>query len=57
MPAHVDGYGTRCVPWAFPPGVTGKCAWLAERGFAPLTVTGADRHRLDPDDTGMACDS
>ncbi|WP_430783200.1 hypothetical protein [Actinoplanes sp. G11-F43] len=63
MPVNVDGcdrsYGTRsqCVPWRFPPGVTDGCGWLRERGFldTPLTVRGADRHRLDPDRNGFAC--
>ncbi|MET0424668.1 MAG: hypothetical protein ABW046_12380 [Actinoplanes sp.] len=61
VPANVDGcdrgYGTptQCVPWKFPPGVTGKCAWLAANGFTRLTVTGPDRHRLDPDQDGLAC--
>nr|WP_221374804.1 hypothetical protein [Actinoplanes polyasparticus] len=63
VPAHVDGcdraYGTRaqCVPWTFPPNVTDKCAWLAANGFTGLTVRSPDRHRLDPDRNGTACDS
>ncbi|MBM2616470.1 hypothetical protein JIG36_12975 [Actinoplanes sp. LDG1-06] len=63
VPANVDGcdhgYGTRtqCVPWAFPPSVTDKCAWLTAQGFKSLTVHGTDRHKLDPDKNGIACDS
>ncbi|WP_328472947.1 hypothetical protein OHA21_11230 [Actinoplanes sp. NBC_00393] len=65
VPANVDGcdrsYGTRaqCVPWVFPPGVTDKCAWLAERGYLdpPLAVAGQDRQKLDPDGNGIACDT
>jgi hypothetical protein len=51
-------YGDRdiCVPWEFPPGVTDKCAWLRERGFAPLKITGGrDRHSLDRNGDGTAC--
>ncbi|MCM4078862.1 hypothetical protein [Paractinoplanes hotanensis] len=63
VPAHVDGcdraYGTpgQCVPWTFPPNVTDKCAWLATNGFTGLTVRSPDRHRLDSDRNGIACDS
>ncbi|MBL7257995.1 hypothetical protein [Paractinoplanes lichenicola] len=62
VPANVDGcdhgYGTRtqCVPWTFPSAVTHKCAWLAAQGFEALPVRGTDRHRLDPDRNGIACD-
>ncbi|SDT69737.1 hypothetical protein [Actinoplanes derwentensis] len=65
MPVNVDGcdrsYGTRtqCVPWRFPPGVTDGCTWLRERSFldAPLTARAPDRHHLDPDTNGLACDN
>ena len=51
-------YGDRdiCVPWEFPAGVTDKCAWLRERGFEPLKITGGrDRHGLDRNGDGTAC--
>jgi len=51
-------YGDRdvCVPWEFPSDVTDKCAWLRERGFEPLPITGGrDRHRLDRNGDGTAC--
>ncbi|GAA3192184.1 hypothetical protein [Actinocorallia longicatena] len=57
------GYGApgQCVPWDFPSSVRGaaaKCAWLEGAGFEPgLSVRGADRHRLDPDRDGLACES
>ncbi|MBU2665248.1 hypothetical protein KOI35_17225 [Actinoplanes bogorensis] len=53
------GYGTRtqCVPWTFPASATDKCAWLAAQGFTKLTVHGKDRHQLDPDRNGIACDA
>lgn len=60
---HLDGcdrdYGTpiQCLPWTFPPGVTDRCAWLRERGLAPIRVVGVDRHGLDTDHNGQACDS
>ncbi|GAB3671452.1 hypothetical protein GCM10027589_40520 [Actinocorallia lasiicapitis] len=56
------GYGSpgQCVPWDFPSAVrtpAGKCAWLKGAGFAgPLAVRGADRHGLDPDRNGLACE-
>ncbi|MGN9910428.1 hypothetical protein ACTMTJ_23005 [Phytohabitans sp. LJ34] len=51
-------YGDRdvCVPWEFPAGVSDKCAWLRERGFEPLKITGGrDRHGLDRNGDGTAC--
>lgn len=63
VPANVDGcdhgYGStgQCIPWSFPPGTDDKCAWLAERDYGTLAVRGADRHELDPDGNGVACDS
>ena len=55
------GYGavTQCVPWTFPAGVKTekqKCAWLTAQGFKTLQVHGTDRHKLDPDKNGVACD-
>ncbi|GAA1413914.1 hypothetical protein [Catellatospora coxensis] len=54
-----------CVPWRFPPGVRARCDWLrghayfdpASDGTAPrLLVRGTDRHRLDTDHDGEACE-
>jgi hypothetical protein len=62
QPVNIDGcdhgYGerTQCVPWTFPPGTTDKCAWLAAHGFDAVPVLGKDRHHLDPDGDGIACD-
>jgi hypothetical protein len=62
QPVNIDGcdhgYGerTQCVPWTFPPGTTDKCAWLAAHGFDAVPVVGKDRHHLDPDGDGIACD-
>jgi hypothetical protein len=56
------GYGApgQCVPVHFPPYVADnpadRCAWLARQGLLPLAVVGADRHGLDPDANGIACD-
>jgi hypothetical protein len=63
QPANIDGcdhsYGerTQCVPWTFPPGTADKCAWLKAHGFGAVKVLGKDRHHLDPDGDGVACDS
>jgi hypothetical protein len=53
------GYGepTQCIPWTFPPGTTDKCVWLTAHGFGAVRVLGTDRHHLDPDGDGLACDS
>jgi hypothetical protein len=62
QPVNIDGcdhgYGerTQCVPWTFPPGTTDKCAWLAAHGFDAVPVLGKDRHHLDLDGDGIACD-
>jgi hypothetical protein len=62
QPVNIDGcdhgYGerTQCVPWTFPPGTTDKCAWLEAHGFDAVPVVGKDRHHLDPDGDGVACD-
>lgn len=54
-----------CVPWRFPPGVRARCDWLRGHGYfdpapdgtvARLLVRGRDRHRLDPDRDGEACE-
>jgi hypothetical protein len=53
---HAYGERDVCVPWEFPAGVTDKCAWLRERGFEPLRITGGrDRHGLDRNGDGTAC--
>jgi hypothetical protein len=63
MPAFADGcdhgYGDRnqCIPLTFPDGTADKCDWLAERGFTKIAVNGEDRHKLDPDGNGIACDN
>jgi hypothetical protein len=63
QPVNIDGcdhgYGerTQCIPWTFPPGTTDKCAWLKAHGFEEVKVLGTDRHHLDPDGDGLACDS
>jgi hypothetical protein len=63
QPVNIDGcdhgYGerTQCIPWTFPPGTTDKCAWLKAHGFDVVKVLGTDRHHLDPDGDGIACDS
>ncbi|WP_127506201.1 hypothetical protein [Actinoplanes solisilvae] len=63
IPPNVDGcdraYGTRtqCVPTTFPASAKDKCAWLLANGFTGLTVRAPDRHRLDLDGNGIACDS
>ena len=63
MAAFADGcdhgYGDRnqCIPLTFPDGTTSKCDWLADRGFTKIAVNGADRHELDPDNNGIACDN
>jgi hypothetical protein len=62
VPATIDGcdrdYGTaaQCIPLVLPPGITDRCAWLRAQGYLPLTVTGRDTLRLDPDGDHLACD-
>ncbi|RLV04451.1 galactose oxidase [Streptomyces griseocarneus] len=54
---HAYGEAGQCVPWTFPrTKAGGRCAWLREHGFGRLTVHGPDRHGLDPDGNGIACD-
>ncbi|GAA1386100.1 hypothetical protein [Catellatospora chokoriensis] len=54
-----------CVPWRFPPGVRARCDWLRGHGYfdpAPdgtvprLLAHGKDRHHLDLDHDGEACE-
>jgi hypothetical protein len=53
---HAYGERTQCIPWTFPPGTSDKCAWLTAHGFDVVKVLGEDRHHLDPDGNGLACD-
>ncbi|GAA0425075.1 hypothetical protein Acor_36630 [Acrocarpospora corrugata] len=66
IPASIDGcdhaYGTagQCVPWDFPKLAKGetRCDWIRAHKLAGITVNNPrDRHRLDPDRNGIACDS
>ncbi|RKT57980.1 hypothetical protein [Saccharothrix australiensis] len=50
-----------CVPWLFPPGLfppgLGRaCEWLRDQGVTRIEVRGHDRHRLDRDRDGLACE-
>ena len=45
-----------CVPWRFPRGVTRPCQWLYEQGTTRIEVVGWDRHFLDRDGDGIACE-
>ncbi|XVS64154.1 excalibur calcium-binding domain-containing protein [Actinosynnema sp. CA-299493] len=45
-----------CVPWRFPRGVSQPCEWLYEQGVRRIEVVGWDRHRLDRDRDGIACE-
>ncbi|ROP39653.1 excalibur calcium-binding domain-containing protein [Saccharothrix texasensis] len=45
-----------CVPWRFPRGVSKRCEWLYEQGIRRIEVVGWDRHRLDRDHDGIACE-
>lgn len=57
----VDGcnraYGTagQCIPTQLPPGVAGLCEYLADRGFPPVRVNGADPLGVDPNGDRIAC--
>jgi hypothetical protein len=52
--------GGKCVPWTFPLEVEtplDRCEWLLDQGFpAGIKVKDQDRHQLDPDKNGTACD-
>jgi hypothetical protein len=52
---HAYGTTGQCVPWTFPPGVTGRCAWLRAHNFGPLPVHGPDRLGLDTNHDQIAC--
>jgi hypothetical protein len=65
VPAHADGcdhrYGTinDCVPWNFPPEYQTyerKCAYLANHDYQGVAVRPPDRHKIDPNKNGVACD-
>lgn len=45
-----------CVPWRFPRGVRRLCDWLHEQGTTRIEVVGWDRHYLDRDRDGIACE-
>lgn len=45
-----------CVPWRFPRGVSRPCQWLHEQGITRIEVVGWDRHFLDRDRDGIACE-
>ncbi|MFJ6670844.1 excalibur calcium-binding domain-containing protein [Actinosynnema sp. NPDC091369] len=45
-----------CVPWRFPRGVRRLCDWLHEQGTTRIEVVGWDRHYLDRDGDGIACE-
>ncbi|WP_309109694.1 hypothetical protein [Saccharothrix sp.] len=45
-----------CVPWFFPLDPRKACEWLREQGLTRIEVHGRDRHRLDVDLDGIACE-
>ncbi|WP_158846992.1 excalibur calcium-binding domain-containing protein [Saccharothrix deserti] len=45
-----------CVPWRFPHGVWQLCEWLHDQGVTHIVVEGWDRHHLDLDRDGIACE-
>ncbi|GAB2996283.1 excalibur calcium-binding domain-containing protein [Saccharothrix stipae] len=45
-----------CVPWRFPRGVSRRCDWLHDQGITRIEVVGWDRHNLDRDHDGLACE-
>ena len=45
-----------CVPWRFPRGVRRYCDWLRDQGTTRIEVVGWDRHYLDRDRDGIACE-
>lgn len=54
------GKAPQCVPWVFPPEVEtvqDRCDWLADQGFKTIAARGKDRHGLDADKNGIACDN
>lgn len=56
---HDYGEPDQCIPWGLPEGledIKAKCAYLKPDGKT-FRVRGGDRHRVDPDKNGIACDS
>jgi hypothetical protein len=54
------GKAPQCIPWNFPPEVEtvqDKCDWLTDQGFKAIAVRGKDRHGLDANKNGIACDN
>ncbi|MFI9813046.1 hypothetical protein [Saccharothrix variisporea] len=53
-----DGYLTDgvCVPWFFPMDPREACEWLRDQGLTRIEVLGRDRHHLDLDLDGVACE-
>ncbi|MEJ2857224.1 MULTISPECIES: hypothetical protein [unclassified Saccharothrix] len=45
-----------CVPWFFPLDPREACEWLHEQGLTRIEVLGRDRHHLDLDLDGLACE-
>lgn len=45
-----------CVPWFFPLDPREACEWLRAQGLTRIEVKGRDRHRLDLDLDGVACE-
>lgn len=45
-----------CVPRRFPRGVWKLCDWLRDQGTTRIEVVGRDRHHLDVDRDGLACE-
>ncbi|WP_367134459.1 excalibur calcium-binding domain-containing protein [Saccharothrix sp. HUAS TT1] len=45
-----------CVPRRFPRGVWRLCDWLHDQGTTRIEVVGRDRHHLDRDRDGIACE-
>lgn len=44
----------QCLPWVI--DLRHTCQWLHDQGFDRIEVRGRDRHGLDPDENGIACD-
>ncbi|MEU7526778.1 hypothetical protein AB0A74_13680 [Saccharothrix sp. NPDC042600] len=45
-----------CVPWFFPLDPRAACEWLRAQGLTKIEVKGRDRHHLDLDLDGVACE-
>ncbi|MBY8848885.1 excalibur calcium-binding domain-containing protein [Saccharothrix sp. MB29] len=44
------------MPRWFPRGVWDRCGWLQDQGVTRVEVRGRDRHHLDLDRDGVACE-